>query len=62
MVIGVTADQIASLSECKIQQINKIFVGAAGAIGQTTGFNVFEIARKVSAGRTDATAIANRLN
>ena len=58
MAIGVTTDQSASSSECKIRQINKIFVAAAGANGQPSGFNVFEIARKLSTGRTDATTIA----
>jgi hypothetical protein len=59
MIIVTTADRNVSLPGCKIQQMNKVFFGAAGVLGGP-GFNAYEIARKASINGADTVAIANR--
>ncbi len=59
MIIAMRADRNVSLPGCKVQQMNKVFFGAAGVLGGP-GFNAYEIARKASMKGADTVAIANR--
>jgi hypothetical protein len=61
MVTLVTGGTRTSAKACKIQQVNRVFVSAAGAVGPAFGFDAIEIARRaVNSKATTLIAIANK--